>query len=87
MLDRFFDRKDPYNKVIDVTPAIADEWLSTCNSHNRKLVEAHVERLAGEMKAGRWRLTHQGIANPNQPTRRRKPWKLRFLKPSKPKTC
>jgi hypothetical protein len=48
--------------VLDVTPAIADAWLSRCNSHNRKLVDAHVERLMREMKAGRWRLTHQGIA-------------------------
>ena len=62
MIERFFDRKDPYSVLIDVTPALADAWLSRCNSHNRKLVDAHVERLVREMKAGRWRLTHQGIA-------------------------
>jgi hypothetical protein len=62
MIEHFFDRKDPYSVVMDVTPAIADAWLSGCNTHNRKLVDAHVERLMREMKAGRWRLTHQGIA-------------------------
>ena len=62
MIERFFDRKDQYSVVIDVTPAIADAWLSRCNTHNRKLVDAHVDRLVREMKAGRWRLTHQGIA-------------------------
>lgn len=62
MLTRYFDRKDPYNLVMEITPAIADAWLCRCNSHNRTLVDAHVDRLAREMKAGRWRLTHQGIA-------------------------
>jgi len=62
MIDKFFERSDQYNVVTDVTPAIAEAWLTQCNSHNRKLVDAHVEQLAGEMKAGRWRLTHQGIA-------------------------
>ncbi len=62
MIERFFDRKDPYSMTIDVTPAMADAWLSQCNSHNRQIVDAHVDRLVREMKAGRWRLTHQGIA-------------------------
>jgi hypothetical protein len=62
MIERYFDRKDPYSVVMNVTPAIADAWLAGCNSHNRKLVDVHVERLMREMKAGRWRLTHQGIA-------------------------
>ncbi len=62
MSEHYFLRKDPYSAVIDVTPAIADAWLCKCNSHNRKLVDGHVDRLVREMKAGRWRLTHQGIA-------------------------
>src|SRR5262245_63514371 len=57
-----FDRLDAYSIVVDVTPELASNWLSECNTHNRKLVEAHVERLAREMKADRWKLTHQGIA-------------------------
>ncbi len=59
---RFFDRRDRYNLALDLTPPLAAAWLSEFNTHNRKLVDAHVERLAREMKADRWRLTHQGIA-------------------------
>jgi hypothetical protein len=62
MFEHYFERRDPYCVTIKVTPAMADAWLCQCNSHNRKLVDAHVDRLAREMKAGRWRLTHQGIA-------------------------
>lgn len=47
--------------VINVDPALAFRWLEG-NTHNRPLNQAHVERLARDMKAGRWRLTHQGIA-------------------------
>lgn len=62
MIEQFFERHDPYNVTIDVTPELASAWLSNCNTHNRKLVDAHVERLVNEMQAGRWQLTHQGIA-------------------------
>ena len=62
MLMHLFDRKDRYNTVVDLSPPIAESWLTQCNTHNRKLVEAHAERLAGEMKADRWQLNHQGIA-------------------------
>jgi hypothetical protein len=62
MFSRYFERRGAYCVILDITPAMADAWLSQCNSHNRKLVDAHVDRLAREMKAGRWRLTHQGIA-------------------------
>lgn len=63
----FFNRQDPYNIVIEVTPQLASSWLGECNTHNRHVVEAHVNRLARDMKAGRWILTHQGIAfSPNR---------------------
>lgn len=62
MIEQYFERQDPYSITVDVTPDLASEWLSSCNTHNRKLVDAHVERLANEMRAGRWQLTHQGIA-------------------------
>jgi len=55
------DGKEPYNVVMDITPSQAFAWLEG-NTHNRPLDQAHVERLARDMKAGRWRLTHQGIA-------------------------
>ena len=54
-------RTEPYNVVMDVTPSQAANWLEG-NTHNRPVNQTHVERLAAEMRAGRWRLTHQGIA-------------------------
>lgn len=51
----------PYDVVMEVTPQLASKWLEG-NTHNRPLNQAHVERLAGDMKAGRWKLTHQGLA-------------------------
>ncbi len=62
MFRHFFERNDRYSMVINVTPEMAEAWLSRCNSHNRKIVDAHVERLVREMKNGRWQVTHQGIA-------------------------
>lgn len=61
-LNELFARTDRYNFAIDLTPEIASEWISHSNSHNRKIIDSHVEQLAGEMRAGRWMLTHQGIA-------------------------
>lgn len=62
MISRYFERSDRYNIVLDVSPSLADDVLTNYNPHNRRLVDAHANRLAGEIKAGRWRLTHQGIA-------------------------
>jgi hypothetical protein len=53
--------RNPYHLVMDVTPDIAFRWLEG-NTHNRPVNPLHVQRLAREMNAGRWRLTHQGIA-------------------------
>lgn len=53
--------RGPYSIVIDVDPPQAFRWLDG-NTHNRPVKQQHVERLARDMKAGRWRLTHQGIA-------------------------
>ncbi len=60
-IEPFFQRKDRYNVVLDMTPDLAIAFLE-CNTHNRKVIDAHAERLARDMKAGRWQLTHQGIA-------------------------
>jgi len=48
-------------RYMDVTPDLAAEWLEG-NVRNRPVNQAHVNRLAEEMKAGRWKTTHQGIA-------------------------
>jgi hypothetical protein len=44
-----------------ITPATATTWLEG-NTHNRPVRDATVKRYARDMKAGRWQLTHQGIA-------------------------
>jgi len=62
MFAKYFERTDPYSVFLDMSPPIAEVCLTQYNSHNRKLVDTHAELLAGEMRAGRWRLTHQGIA-------------------------
>lgn len=62
MLTDLFRRRDRYNLVLDLTPEIASDWISHTNTHNRRIIDSHVDQLAGEMKAGRWMLTHQGIA-------------------------
>jgi hypothetical protein len=61
-LQELFSRSDRFNCVVDLTPQMAEDWLTNSIGHNRKLMDSHVDYLAGEMKAGRWRLTHQGIA-------------------------
>lgn len=47
------------SEIITVTPELAAEWLKK-NITNRPLSKA--KDYAEDMKAGRWRLTHQGIA-------------------------
>lgn len=46
---------------IVVTPKLAAEWLKK-NINNRRLRWTRVKVYADEMKAGRWVLSHQGIA-------------------------
>jgi hypothetical protein len=48
-------------EIIEITPSQAKEWLQTKNA-NRNISPAHVSYLVNEIKSGRWRLTHQGIA-------------------------
>jgi hypothetical protein len=45
-----------------ITPDKALNWLENANPNNRTLSDAHVNRLARDMKEGRWILTHEGIA-------------------------
>lgn len=55
------NNKKMYTVVMEVGPDQALEWLET-NVRNRPLDQRHADRLATEMKAGRWKLTHTGIA-------------------------
>jgi len=45
-----------------VSPSMALNWLDYANSNNRRISDAHVQRLARDMKQGEWVLTHEGIA-------------------------
>ena len=44
-----------------VTPEQAAKWLEG-NTHNRPLRQGTVDRYTRDMRDGKWRLTHQGIA-------------------------
>lgn len=51
----------PYNEIVRLTPALAAAWLEK-NDNNRTINWNYVAQLARDMKAGRFRCTHQGIA-------------------------
>lgn len=53
--------KQMHSVIINITPDQAFRWLEG-NVKNRPVNQAHVDRLVEDMKAGRWKLTHQGIA-------------------------
>lgn len=48
-------------KTLLVTPAMARDMLIK-NPNNRALRRSNVRYLAEELKSGRWKLTHQGVA-------------------------
>lgn len=50
------------SEVIAVTPELAAEWLGRNAPENRSISKRRVRAWVGEMRAGRWELTHQGIA-------------------------
>ena len=51
----------PYNVVMEIGPDMAARWLDG-NTHNRPVKQTLVDRFVRDMQAGRWQLTHQGIA-------------------------
>ena len=50
----------PVAELVNVTPALAEQWLSG-NSVNRKIREAAVNQYASDMIAGRWSVTNDAI--------------------------
>jgi len=40
-------------EIIDVTPTLAEDWLKK-NKNNRDFSEAHIRKLAGQMRDGKW---------------------------------
>jgi hypothetical protein len=52
-----------HTTVVQVTPDMAREWLeNTAGQLQRPRSEARVEKWLNEILAGKWMLTHQGIA-------------------------
>lgn len=49
-------------KAVNVTPKLAEEMLERNHLNTRPLNQRRVTQLADVMKAGKWVLTHQGIA-------------------------
>lgn len=54
-------KRDPVTRYEVVTPAKASEYLKR-NKCNRTLRESVIKRYASDMAAGKWRVTHQGLA-------------------------
>lgn len=52
---------NPQTKAIEITPAMAQQWLSQNNTQNRRMYEAKANQYALDMKRGHWIFTHQGI--------------------------
>lgn len=50
------------SEMIEVTPDMASDWLGQNNILNRNLRQRIAVKYAADMRAGKWQLTHQGIA-------------------------
>jgi hypothetical protein len=50
-----------HTQIMEIAPDQAMRWLDG-NVHNRPLDHKYVDYLVQEIKAGRWKLMHQGIA-------------------------
>jgi len=53
---------EPSVHPMTVTPERALNWLDNANTRNRKISDSYAQKLARDMRAGRWMLTHEGIA-------------------------
>lgn len=49
-------------KVVRVSPALAAHWLKRNHPNNRRLNQGQIAGFVADMQAGKWVLTHQGIA-------------------------
>lgn len=48
-------------RVVEVTPLQAAQWLEKNHPQNRPVAWRRVDAFANDMRAGAWKLTHQGI--------------------------
>lgn len=55
-------RTDISTKLERIDPTKAIHYLETMGAENRRVRQSHIDYLASQMKAGLWRITHQGIA-------------------------
>lgn len=51
----------PHSTVMDVTPAIAEDWLGR-NTHNRPIRQHRIDELVGIINRGEWRVNNNSIA-------------------------
>lgn len=49
------------SRLLLITPELATKWLEG-NTHNRPIRDSKVHQYADDMRAGRWGMSHQGIA-------------------------
>lgn len=56
-----YTSRGPVSILTTIHPDVAYKMLE-CNTHNRTVSDNHVKRLAADMAAGKWIITHQGIA-------------------------
>lgn len=54
------DNAQPSSEFVEVTPALAAEWL-LLNVHNRSLSKIYVHALAADMERGEWDLNGEGV--------------------------
>lgn len=59
--EKIAPNRQMHTVIMDVGADLAARWLEG-NTHNRPIHQSRVDQYAADMKAGRWRLTHQGIA-------------------------
>lgn len=52
----------PNPELMLVTPTQAAQWLKTVPSYQRRIKARKIEAFTRDMMAGKWKLTHQGIA-------------------------
>ena len=50
----------PRTELTTITPDMAKKWLAT-STRNRSISPTTVKAYAADMRAGAWKITHQGI--------------------------
>ncbi len=63
-------------RMVEVTPAIAQEWLDNYNTVNREIQKTHVNQIARDIKQGHWMVNAQPIAFHGNPLTKNGPARL-----------